>query len=313
MERQVMRILVLGAGGTGGFFGGRATQAGVDVTFLVRPARAALLREKGLRIKTKDGTDVIQPKLVTADALGGPYDVVILSCKAYDLAGAIESIQPVMAQNPKAVVLPILNGMRQFDALDAAFGKERVLGGLCQVTATIGAEGEIVIMGPFGGIVFGEREGGLSERGEAILKALEPASFNTKLSDDIYQDIWEKYTFLSTLAASTCLMRGSVGEIVRAAGGEHFMRSLLIEINSVAQGHGHGMRPSFEAFAVKTLTDPASNVTASMFRDLRQGGQIEGEHLIGDMVERADKLGLQTPYLRTAYTHVQVYMAQQKA
>jgi 2-dehydropantoate 2-reductase len=306
-----MRILVLGAGGTGGFFGGRAAQAGVDVTFLVRPARAALLREKGLRIKSKEGTDVIQPKLVTADAPGGPYDVIILSCKAYDLDGAIESIRPAMEQNPKAVVLPILNGMRHFDALDAAFGKERVLGGLCQVTATIGAEGEIVIMGPYGAIVFGERDGGLSERGEAIRKALEPASFKTRLSDNIYQDVWEKYTFLSALAASTCLMRGSVGEIVRAAGGEHFMRGLLMEINSVAQGHGYGMRPNAEAAAVNTLTDPASNITASMFRDLRQGGRIEGEHLIGDMVERATKLGLKTPYLRTAYTHIQVYLAQQ--
>ena len=308
-----MRILVLGAGGTGGFFGGRATQAGVDVTFLVRPARAALLREKGLRIQTKDGTDVIQPKVVTADALGGPYDVVLLSCKAYDLDGAIESIKPVMQQNPQAVVLPILNGMRHYDALDAAFGKDRVLGGLCQVMATIGPDGEIVIMGPLGAIVFGERAGGVSARCEAILKALEPSSYGVKLSVDIDQDIWEKYTFLSTLAAATCLMRGSVGEIVRATGGEHFMRSLLNEINGVAQHHGHGMRPKAEAFAVDTLTDPASGATASMFRDLRQGGQIEGEHLIGDLVQRADRLGLKTPYLRTAYTHIQVYLAQRAA
>lgn len=308
-----MRILVLGAGGTGGFFGGRAAQAGVDVTFLVRPARAALLREKGLRIKTDQGTDVIEPKLATADAPGGPYDVVILSCKAYDLDGAIESIKPAMQQNPNAVVLPILNGMRHYDALDAAFGKERVLGGLCHVMATIGAEGEIVIMGALGAIIFGERAGGISERGEAIRKALEPAAFSPKLSDDINQEIWEKYTFLSTLAASTCLMRGSVGEIARSTGGEHFMRSLLEEINSVARGHGHAMRPKAEAFAISMLTDTASGATASMFRDLRQGGQIEGEHLIGDMVQRADKLGLQVPYLRAAYVHIQVYLAQRAA
>lgn len=308
-----MRILVLGAGGTGGFFGGRAAQAGADVTFLVRPARAALLREKGLRIKTEKGTDAIQPRLATADAPGGPYDVVILSCKAYDLDGAIESIKPVMQQNPEAVVLPILNGMRHYDALDAAFGKERVLGGLCQVMATMGPDGEIVIMGNLGSIVFGERAGGASERGEAIRRALEPAAFGVKLSDDIYQDIWEKYTFLSTLAAATCLMRGSVGEIVRSKGGEHFMRSLLGEINSVAQGHGHGMRPKAEAAAVNILTDAASGATASMFRDLRQGGQIEGEHLIGDMVQRADGLGLQAPNLRAAYVHIQVYLAQRAA
>lgn len=308
-----MRILVLGAGGTGGFFGGRAAQAGVDVTFLVRPARAALLREKGLRIKTGQGMDVIQPRLATADAPGGPYDVVILSCKAYDLDGAIEAIRPAMQQNPEAVVLPILNGMRHYDALDAAFGKQRVLGGLCHVMATMGPEGEIVIMGPLGAIIYGERAGGTSERCQAIRKALEPAAFETKPSDNINQDIWEKYIFLSTLAAATCLMRGSVGEIVRSTGGEPFMRSLLGEIDSIAQGHGHGMRPKAEAFSAGMLTDSASGATASMFRDLRQGGQIEGEHLIGDLVQRADGLGLQVPYLRAAYVHIQVYLAQRAA
>jgi 2-dehydropantoate 2-reductase len=307
----VMRILVLGAGGTGGFFGGRAAQAGVDVTFLLRPARAELVRAAGLRIKTGDQVETVHPKVVTADAPGGPYDVVILSCKAYDLDSAIESLKPVVGKD--TVILPILNGMRHYDMLDRAFGKERVLGGLCQVTATIGPEGEILVMGPFSTIIFGEREGGISPRGGAIQKALAPAAFTTKCSDDIFQDIWEKYVFLAALAAATCLMRGNVGEIARTDDGEHFMRSLLMETNSVARGHGHGMRPNAEAFAIKALTDASSSVTASMFRDLRQGHRIEGEHLIGDMVHRAGELGLAVPCLRTAYTHLQVYEAQRAA
>lgn len=303
-----MRILVLGAGGTGGYFGGCAAQAGADVTFLVRPARAETLRAQGLRIKSPDGEAAIVPKLVTADAPGGPYDVVILSCKAYDLDSAIEALRPVAG--PETVILPIMNGVRQYDVLDAAFGKERVLGGLCQIAATIGPEGEIVRMSNFASLTFGERAGGRSARCEAIEKVLAPAGFTVKHSDDIYQDIWEKFVFLVSLAAGTCLMRGSVGDIVGTEDGEYFMRSLLREANAVAQANGHGMRPEPEAVALNRLTERDSTMTASMFRDLRQGGRVEADHLVGDMVRRARELGLEAPNLRAAYVHLQVYQAQ---
>jgi 2-dehydropantoate 2-reductase len=307
-----MKILVLGAGGTGGFFGGRAAEAGVDVTFLVRPARAELLRAKGLRIKSLKGeVTTSHPGIVTADAPGGPYDVAILSCKAYDLDSAIETLRPVVG--PNTAVLPIMNGVRHYDALDAAFGPERVLGGLCQVGATIGPEGEILQVGPGSALIFGERAGTSSARCEAIAQALAPAAFTTKASHDIHQDVWEKYTFLTALASATCLMRGSVGEINRTDDGERVMRGLLAECNAVAKGHGHGMRPEAEEKVLKSLIDRESKSTSSMFRDLKQGGRVEAGHLVGDMVRRAAELGQDALYLRVAYTHLQVYESQRSA
>lgn len=307
-----MRMLVLGAGGTGGYFGGRAAQAGADVTFLVREARAERLRRDGLRIKSPRGDATLQPKLVLADAVGGPYDVVMLSCKAYDLDSSIEAIRPAMGEH--TVVLPIMNGVRQYDVLDSAFGAQRVLGGLCQISATIGPEGEIVHMGQHANLVYGERAGqARSARCVAIEQALAGVDFSARLSDAIYQDIWEKYVFLTALAASTCLMRGTVGQIVSSDDGEAFMRALLRETQQVAAANGHPVRAAADAAALKSLTDASSNVTASMFRDLSQGGKVEAEHLIGDMVRRAASVGLDTPYLRVANTHLQVYQARRAA
>ncbi|WP_459616342.1 2-dehydropantoate 2-reductase [Bordetella sp. 2513F-2] len=304
-----MRMLILGAGGTGGYFGGRAAQAGVDVTFLVREARADKLRREGLRIRSPRGDATVQPQLATAAEPGGPYDVVVLSCKAYDLDSAIEAIRPVVGE--QTTILPIMNGVRQYDVLDQVFGAHRVLGGLCQIMAMLGPEGEVLHMGSHANFVFGERAGEpRSERCVAIEQALAPADFTSRLSEDIYQDIWEKYVFLTSLAAGTCLMRGPVGRIVSSDHGEEVLRGLLHESQQVAAAHGHPVRPEADAAALKVLTDPGSPATASMFRDLSQGGRIEADHLVGDMVHRAGSVGLDTPYLRVAYAHLQVYQAQ---
>jgi 2-dehydropantoate 2-reductase len=308
-----MRILFLGAGGTGGYFGGRAAEAGLNVTFLLRPARAESVRAQGLRIKSLKGeVSVSRPKVVTADAPGGPYDLAVLSCKAYDLDAAIESLRP--AAGADTAILPILNGIRQYDTLDAAFGAGRVLGGLCQIGATLGPDGEVRHLALSPAIIFGERAGGGSARCEAISQAFAPVTaYAMKASGDIYQDIWEKYTFLATLAAATCLMRGTVGEINRAEGGEGFLRALLAECNAIARGHGHAMRPEHEARALGNLISRESTGTSSMFRDLSQGGRVEADHIVGEMVRRAGKLGLDAPCLRAAWTHLQVYETQRAA
>jgi len=312
MTEKAMRMLFLGAGGTGGYFGGRAAQTGADVTFLVREARAQKLRRDGLRIKSPRGDATLAPRLATAGDVGGAYDVVVLSCKAYDLESAIEAIRPAVGEH--TAVLPIMNGVRQYDLLDQAFGAQRVLGGLCQISATLGPDGEVVHMGPHATLVYGERAGEpRSARCVALEQALAGVDFTARLSSQIYQDIWEKYVFLVTLAAATCLMRGPVGRIVSTDDGDAFMRALLREAQQVAAANGHPVRAEADAAALKVLTDPASPVTASMFRDLSQGGKVEADHLVGDMVRRADALELDVPYLRLAYIHLQVYQAQRAA
>lgn len=307
-----MRLLFLGAGGTGGYFGGRAAQAGADVTFLVRPARAARLREQGLRIESPRGNVTVTPKLVTQEDLKGPYDVVVLSCKAYDLDSAIEAIRP--AVGPETVILPIMNGVLQYEVLDREFGAHRVLGGLCQINATLGPQGEVVHLGQHANIVFGERAGDArSARCVALETALTGGEYTRVLSENIYQDIWEKYVFLSTLAAATCLMRGTVGQIASTDDGVDFLRGLLSETQAVAAASGHPVRPQADAAALKVLTDTTQPITASMFRDLRQGQSVEADHIVGDMVHRAKTLGVDATYLRVAYTHLQVYQAQRAA
>ncbi|CAB3824928.1 2-dehydropantoate 2-reductase [Achromobacter anxifer] len=307
-----MRILFLGAGGTGGYFGGRAAQAGADVTFLVREARAARIREQGLRIKSPLGDATLQPQLVTQQTLQGGYDVVVLSCKAYDLDSAIEAIRP--AVGPDTAVLPIMNGVLQYDVLDREFGPHRVLGGLCQINATLGPEGEVVHLGKYANIVFGERAGpARSERCVALEQALAGGEYVSRLSTDIYQDIWEKYVFLTTLAAATCLMRGTVGQIASSDDGIDIMTGLLQESQAVAAASGHAVRPEADASARKLIADRTQPVTASMFRDLSQGLPVEADHIVGDMVRRARNLGVDATYLRTAYAHLQVYQAQRAA
>lgn len=307
-----MRLLFLGAGGTGGYFGGRAAQSGADVTFLAREARAQKLRTEGLRIESPAGDAVVQPKLVTANALDKAYDVVVLSCKAYDLSSAIEAIRP--AVGPETAILPIMNGVLQYDALDAAFGASRVLGGLCQINATLGSEGQIMHLGKHAVLVYGERTGEpRSARCVALEAALADAAFTSRLSTDIQQDVWEKYVFLTTLAAATCLMRGSVGQIMSTDFGEEFLRGLLKETQQVAASSGHAVRAEADASALKVLTDRQSAMTASMFRDLSLRAQVEADHIVGDMVRRAGVLQLDVPYLNVAYTHLQVYQAQRVA
>lgn len=306
-----MRILVLGAGGTGGYFGGRLAQAGGDVTFLVRPARAALLAQRGLRIRSPLGDADLDVATVTAQdlpalAAARPFDLVLLACKAYDLDSAIESVAPAVGANTS--VLPILNGLLHYDALDACFGRERVPGGLCFIGATLGADGEVLHLGRPASITFGLREGNADGGVLARLAAAyAQAGVDHLYAPDIAAAQWIKYSFLAALAAGTCLMRTSVGTVVAAEGGEAFMAALHAECLAVAAAEGHPV-PEDEARTARAgLTRAGSPVTASMLRDLQAGLRVEALQIVGDMVHRAHRAGLQVPRLEAAWVHLQAY------
>ena len=306
-----MRILVLGAGGTGGYFGGRLAQAGADVTVLVRPARAALLAERGLRIRSPLGDADLDVATVTGQdlpalAAARPFDLVLLACKAYDLDSAIESVAPAVGAN--TAVLPILNGLLHYDALDARFGRERVPGGLCFIGATLGADGEVLHLGRPASITFGLREGNADGGVLARLAAAyAQAGVDHLYAPDIAAAQWIKYSFLAALAAGTCLMRTSVGTVVAAEGGEAFMAALHAECLAVAAAEGHPV-PEDEARTARAgLTRAGSPVTASMLRDLQAGLRVEALQIVGDMVHRAHRAGLQVPRLEAAWVHLQAY------
>jgi len=309
-----MRILVLGAGGTGGYFGGRLAQAGVDVTFLVRPARAAQLDADGLVIRSPLGDAQLTVRHLTAEQLSAtaPFDVILLSCKAYDLKSSLDAIAPAMGEH--TTLLPILNGLRHYETLDQRFGAARVLGGLCFISVTKPANGEVLHLGKPASVTFGERSGEThSERCAAIANAFAQAKVEHKHSPAITQDIWIKYSFLTALAAATCLMRASVGVIVATDDGRDFMQRLYGECLAVAAASGSPIPSSAQELAIRNLTQEGSPVTASMLRDLESGQPIEGEHIVGDMLTRARAFGIDAPLLSVAWCHLQAYTAQRKA
>jgi 2-dehydropantoate 2-reductase len=304
-----MRILVVGAGAIGGYFGGRMLEAGRDVTFLVRPRRAAELADAGLVIKSPHGDVTLKsPPTVKADKLTEKFDVVLLSCKAFDLDDAIESFAP--AVGPQTAIVPLLNGMLHLDVLDSRFGGERVLGGLCAIAATLNDKREVVQLQPMQSLNFGERDGKLSERVRAIADVVASGNFGGVASEHIIQEMWEKWVFLASLAASTCLMRTSVGNILAAPGGRDFILGMLDECSAVATAQGHAPRAPFLERTRGMLTAEGSPMTASMFRDIRAGAPVEADHVIGDLVARGDAAKVPVPKLRTAYIHLKAYEKQ---
>jgi len=300
-----MRILILGAGGIGGYFGGRLAQAGADVSFLVRERRAAQLAERGLVVKSPFGDFTWPVRTVLSAAAGAPYDLVLLTCKAYDLPAAFDAIAPAVAA--QTTVLPVLNGIAHMDALDARFGREQVIGGLCHIAVTLTAEGEVHHLNKLHALTLGERFGGKSPRSREFANLMERATAVCRVSENITLEMWEKFALLATLAGMTCLMRASVGDIMRAAEGEALMLEVLDECNAVARAAGAEPRAEATQRACALLTERGSTFTASMLRDLERGGPTEADHILGDMLRRAHAAGLATPLLRTAWCHLQIY------
>ena len=299
-----MRILVFGAGATGGYFGGRLLEAGIDTTFFVRPARAAKLQQTGLVIHSQYGDVSLPAPVATQDAPGGPYDAVILSCKAYDLDSALSSL--AVAVGPETPIIPVLNGMRHIDAIGKCFGAHRTLGGLCLISASLDAEGR-VLHNDKHSIVCGEPGGGTSPRMEALAAAIEPAKMEFRVSTDIVQEMWDKWVFLAPLAAVTCLMRSAVGDVVNAAGPDFSMR-FVEECRAVAAANGHPMAQTQITWIRTAVTNAASPIMASMMRDIERGGPVEADHIVGDMIRRgggAEAL----PLMQMAYLHLKAYEA----
>jgi 2-dehydropantoate 2-reductase len=301
-----MRILVVGAGAIGGYFGGRLLQAGRDVTFLVRPRRAALLSKYGLSIRSPLGNfHEPTPPLVSTEGLAEPFDLIILSCKAYDLDGAITSF--ANAVGPKTEILPLLNGMRHLDVLADRFGVERVLGGLAVISATLDANGGIIHLNDLHSLAFGELDGSRSQRIETIASTLLGAGFDARLTDEIRQEMWEKWVFIAAAAGITCLMRAAIGDIV-AAGASNLATGILTECADIADIQGFPPRPPSLERARATFTAAGSPLKASMLRDIEGGMPVEGDHILGDLLRRAAKPDDHS-LLRIAYLNVKAYEA----
>lgn len=306
-----MKILILGAGGTGGYFGGRLAQAGADVTFLVRERRAAQLAKDGLIIESPKDRVVVKVKTVQAIAVEAEFDIVILSCKAYDLASSIAAITAAMAAH--TCIVPLLNGISHIDTLDAAFGKARVMGGSCQIAATLTKDGLVKSMADAHSITWGAREPSQQPLAEQLGDAFSKTIVDWKVSDTCMLDMWEKVAFLSTLAGMTCLMRASVGEILDTPDGRAIMQRYAKTSMAIATAAGYAPRVHVVERFDKILGSSGLTLTASMLRDLESGGEVEADHIVGFMLGKAREYKIDDSLIAVAYTHLKAYQNRREA
>ena len=309
-----MRILAIGAGAVGGYFGGRLAAAGRDVTFLVRSARAEQLRRSGLRIFDPYGDVQVRPKLLLAEELKARpevFDLIVLSTKAYALEAAMEDFAPAVGS--ATVILPLLNGLRHLEALDARFGAEKVVGGFTYIVADMDAEGGVHSMTQLHDLSFGERDKAVTARIQAIDEMLRGAGFDAYLKPDILAAMWQKWALLAAMGAITCLMRGSIGAVVAAPGGAETARAIIAECVAMATANGYPPEATALAMMTQRLTEAGSPLTASMYRDLQRGSRVEADHILGDLLERGRKHGVEAPLVRAAYVQLSVYSASLKS
>jgi len=300
-----MRILIVGAGSTGGYYGARLAEAGRDVTFLVRPARAAQLRANGLQIQSPHGDFKLTPKLVVAGEIDGPYDAILLTVKGFGLTAALEDIAP--AVGPDTMILPVLNGMKHVDAIVARFGAEALAGCVAKIATMLDDQGRIVQFTKMHDLAYGELNGTRSARILTLDEAMQGAGFDARLSDTIERDMWEKWVLLATMGGVNNLMRGAIGEIEAVPGGAEFALAFLDEVISVVTAEGHPPSEPFVTATRAAVTQKGSLLTSSMYRDQTQGRPVEVDQILADLLARAKRLHMKTPLLAAATVNLLVY------
>ncbi|WP_433965278.1 ketopantoate reductase family protein [Tunturiibacter gelidiferens] len=300
-----MKMLVVGAGAVGGYFGARLTQAGRDVTFLVRPARAEQLQRDGLRILSPHGDATLKPKVITTNEINSPYDVVFLSVKAQALDQAIKDMTP--AVGPDTMIYPVLNGMHHMDSLVQSFGDKAVLGGVCLVSTDLDEQDRIVQITPMQKLIYGERSGELTPRIRTLDAIFHYASFDTELSLNITQAMWDKWVIIASLGLITCLLGGPIGEINGVPDGEQTALQALDECAAIAKACGFPTPQSALENLRKQAIMKDSKFTSSMYRDLQKGAPVEVDTILGDLLDQGHAHHIDAPLLQACCVRLRIY------
>ncbi|WP_421383759.1 ketopantoate reductase family protein [Bacillus salacetis] len=300
-----MKILVAGAGAVGGYFGGRLAEKGEDVTFLVREGRREQLKKTGLSIQSVHGNIDLKPKTLVSGEHPVPYDVIILSVKAYHLQGVMESIDPYVGEN--TMILPLLNGISHVDRLVERFGEHNVIGGLCFVESTLNPEGHVVQSSPIHDLVFGERTGEKTDRILKLKDAFSETKANFTLSENIIQDMWHKYLFITTLSGVTSLFRAPIGPIRDNETGLSSIKKTLGETAAVMRKLGAPIADDIEAKQLEKLNSMGYEMKSSLQRDMEKELAIEADHLYGFLLKEAEKHDIYAPTLQTIYANLKIY------
>ena len=303
-----MKILILGAGAIGGYYGGRLVQAGADVSFMVRAERANILAQNGLIIKSGLGDFSSKIKITLAGKACSDYDIIIIACKAYDLDSALDSLKSAVSN--KAVIIPLLNGVKHIDKISSTYPFAECWPGLAKISTTLTTDGEIHQFDNVNQIIFGTIDGREDNRAKELVNLFRKQSVDASFSVRIKNDLWEKFTFLSTLAGITCLMRGSIDEILQVPSGKRLITQLLTECSEVSKAEGFPLEPHIFTQYLDHLVGPSFGLKSSMLRDIERAHKTEVEHILGDMLERAERLQLSAPLLAIATAHVRTFERQ---
>jgi 2-dehydropantoate 2-reductase len=290
-----MRILVVGKGAVGGYFGGRLQESGEDVTFLVRKKSDHLI------VESVHGNLDLPVKTIQAGEQADAFDLVLLSIKAYHLSQVLTDLKPYVGQD--TIILPLLNGVSHIDEIAKYY--PNTLGGLCFIESTLGPDGQVIQTSKRHDIIFGELNGEITPRAKAIYEMLSKASFKTVLSERIKTDLWNKYVFIATVSGITTLMNSAVGPIMDSPYGKELTLQLFTEISAIANAHG------FEVYSPEKNLEISLamgySMKASMLRDLEKGLAVETDHFQGELLKLAGQYKMDTPLLKVVYTRLKVY------
>ena len=305
-----MKILFLGAGAVGGYFGGRLAQSGADVTFLVRPGRQKQLEDRGLQIDDRGRIEVVDHvQTLVGPQPGERFDLIVLACKSHGLTGALRDIDPIVNSNPAAAILPLLNGMAHLEIIRERYPNSRYLwGGTCGIVATLTSDGTIKKMTESQFVTVGSLPNTPTDTCKmgVFVELLQIAGINGTKSDNIVQKMWEKWTFLATLGAATCLLDATIGEILTATDeGESYIKGVFDECRQVAEKE-LGDEISTDAYG-RVLGDRQSIVRASMARDMQQNHPTAADHILGEMISRAQQHNIPIHLLPLAYARLQIH------
>ncbi|PTM57543.1 ketopantoate reductase family protein [Desmospora activa] len=299
-----MKVLVVGAGAVGGYFGGRLVEAGRDVSFLVRERRRRELQEQGLGIKSVHGDwHGAVTTLVTGES-APTFDLVLLSVKAYYLEAAIRDLTPYVGDH--TLILPLLNGIAHLDRLREAFGEERVVGGLCFIETTLNAQGEVEQYSHRHDLFYGALSPSQQERMAQLDETFVGIRAGVYRSDDILREMWKKYLFIATFSGITSLMGSAIGPIREVRGGLESLRRLLSDIVQAASIREPKMVLQLEEEVRQTLEQLTPSMKSSMLRDMEKGNAVEVDHLHGFLLDLAGpKMDL--PLLHAVVARLQGY------
>lgn len=301
-----MKIAVIGTGGVGGYFGGRLAEHGNEVWFVARGRHLEEIRRCGLKVKSRLGDILIKPANATDDTAEiGPVDLAIIAVKLWDTDAAIAAVKPLLG--PDTAVVSLQNGIDATDRLVAAFGKERVLGGTCQISAVISGPGIIRHTGNMARITVGELDGRTTPRTDAFGAACKKAGIDATISPDIERAIWEKFVFLSSFSGVTTLTRLSKGPIMADPDSRELFRTALMEAIAVARAKGVRVGNDLLEKLMTFADGLPDDMKSSMLGDLERGSRLEVPWLSGTVAKLGETLDVPVPVHRVIFQALKPY------